>query len=155
MQLSSDERISSAHFCDRTSRPSHASCLPLFWAKFPFCVLIGSPGSPILLLLVLLPPPQKSRSRRPTTCKKGGADNAASPSILVAILICCNARNTTHVGDLYPSSSNSFVRLVSVWIIEFSTCSRTSQYYDSCFSRTFHSPLVIIQPRHGDKHIIV
>ena len=38
---------------------------------------------------------------------------AASPSILVALLICCITHNTAHVGDLYPASSNSSVRLNS------------------------------------------
>ena len=33
---------------------------------------------------------------------------AASPSILVALLICCSARNTALVGDLYPASSQLF-----------------------------------------------
>ena len=88
-------------FLTCTTRPSRASCLP-FTANFPLLVLIGSP---ILLPLVLLFPissPQKSRSPRPADSgwKKGGADIAASPSILVALLICCSARNNAHVGDL-------------------------------------------------------
>ena len=35
--------------------------------------------------------------------EKEGADIAASPPILVALLICCSARNTAYVGDLYPA----------------------------------------------------
>jgi len=53
-------------------------------------------------------PPQKNRSPRPADWKKGGADIAVSPSILVALLICCSARNTAHVGDLY---SCKYIRL--------------------------------------------
>ena len=105
--LSSNERISSAPFFGTcTTRPNCASCLPLP-ANFPFLVLTGSPISLVLLFF-----PQKSRFPRPANCKKGRPVIATFPSILVALLICCSARNNTHVGDLYPASSNSSVRLV-------------------------------------------
>jgi len=96
--------------------------------------------------------PQKSRSPRPADQKKGGANIAASPSILVALLICCSARNTAHVGDLYPASPNSYVRLVSFRTVAVSACSRPSQH--SCCFRKFHNPLVIVHPRPGSKHVI-
>jgi len=87
--------------------------------------------------------PQKSRSPRPADRKKGGADIAASPSILVALLICCSARNTAHVSDLYPASSNSSVRFVSFRIVVISACSWPSQHF--CFFRKFHPPLVMVR----------
>ena len=79
-------------------------------------------------------------------------DSCASPSILVALLICCSARNTTHVGDLYPASSNSFVRFVSFQIVLISACSWTSQH--SCFCKRFHPPLVIVHPRPASRHLV-
>jgi len=97
-------------------------------------------------------PPQKSRSPHPADLKKGGADIAASPSILVALLICCSARNAAHAGDLYPASSNSSVRLVSFRIVATSTCSWPSQH--SCFFKKFHPPLVIVHPGPGSRHIV-
>jgi len=61
--------------------------------------------------VVLLSPP--SRVDCPDDWKKEGTDVAASSSILVALLICCYARNNSHVDGLYPTSSNSSVHLVS------------------------------------------
>ena len=75
-----------------------------------------------------------------------------APSILVALLICCSARNATHVGDVYPASSNSSVRLVYFQIVAISACSWPSQY--SCFFRKFHPPLVIVHPRPGSMHVV-
>jgi len=92
--------------------------------------------------------PQKSRSPRPADWKKGGADIAASPSILVALLICCSARNTAYVGCLYSACSNSSVRFVSFRIVVI----RPSQH--SCFFRKFHPPLVIDHPRPGSRHVV-
>jgi len=77
---------------------------------------------------------------------------AASPSIFVALLICCSARNTAHVGDLYPASSNSSVRFVSFRIVVISACSWPSQH--SCFFRKFHPLLVIVHPRPGSRHVV-
>jgi hypothetical protein len=93
-----------------------------------FLVLIGSP---ILLQLVLLFPPRRVDLPIPPTEKKERADSAASPSILVALLICCSARNTAHVGDIYPTSSNSSFLLVSFRMVVISNCSWPSQH--SCF----------------------
>jgi len=42
----------------------------------------------------------------PTDRKEGQTSLPLSPSIRVALLICCSARTTAHVGDdLYPASS--------------------------------------------------
>jgi len=70
----------------------------------------------------------------------------------VALLICCSARNTAHVGDLYPASSNSSVRFVSFRIIVISACSWPSQH--SCVFRKFHPPLVIVHFRPGSRHVV-
>ena len=72
--------------------------------------------------------------------------------ILVALLICCSARNTVHVGDLYPASFNSSVHFVSFRIVVISACSWPSQH--SCFFRKFHPPLVIVHPRPGSRHVV-
>ena len=66
-------------------------------------------------------------------------------------LICCSARNTAHVGDLYPASSNLSVRFVSFRIVLISACSWPSQH--SCFFKKFHPPLVIAHPRPGSRHV--
>jgi len=79
-------------------------------------------------------------------------DIAASPSIFVALLICCSARNTAHVGDLYAAASNSSVRFVSFRIVVISACSWPSQH--SCFFKKFHPPLVIVHPRPGSTHVV-
>jgi len=83
--------------------------------------------------------PQKSRSPCLADWKKGGADIAASPSILVALLVCCSARNNAavHAGDLYSASSNSSFRLVSFRIVAIIACSWPSQH--SYFFRNFTS----------------
>jgi len=96
----------------------------------------------------------QTESPRPAESKKGGADIAASPSpsILVALLICCSACNTAHVGDLYPASSHSSVRFVSFPIFVIRACSWPSQH--SCFFRKFHPPLVIVHPRPGSRHVV-
>ena len=71
----------------------------------------------------------------------------------MALLICCSARNTAHVGDLYSAaSSNSSVRFVSFRIVVISACSWPSQY--SCFFRKFHPPLVIVYPCPGSTHVV-
>jgi len=67
-------------------------------------------------------------------------------------LICCSARNTAHVGDLYPASSNSSVRFVSFRIVVISACSWPSQH--SCFFRKFHPPLVTVHPRPVSRHVV-
>jgi len=77
---------------------------------------------------------------------------AASPSILATLLICCSARNTAHVGDLYPASSSSSVHFVSFRMIVISACSWPSQH--SCFFKKFHPPLVIFHPRPGSRHVV-
>jgi len=97
-------------------------------------------------------PPQKSRSPRPADGKKGGTDIAASPSILVALLICCSAHNTAHVGDLYPASSNSSARFVSFRIVVISAFLWPFQHH--CFFRKFHHPLVIVHSRPGSRHVV-
>ena len=110
-------------FLTCTTRPSRASCWPLL-ANFPFLVLIGSP---IFQPLVLLCLPRR-------------------------VLIYCSARNTAHVGDMYPASSNSSVRLFSFRIVVISTCSWPSQR--CCFPRKFHPLLVIVHPRPGSRHVV-
>ena len=70
----------------------------------------------------------------------------------MALLIGCSARDTAHVRDLYPASSNSFVRLVSFRIVAIRACSWPSQH--SCFFRQFHPPLVIVHPRPGSRHVV-
>jgi len=70
----------------------------------------------------------------------------------VALLIGCSARNTAHVGDLYPASSNPSSRLVSFRAVAISACSWPSQH--SCFFRQFYPPLVIVNPRPGSRHVI-
>jgi len=92
------------------------------------------------------------RSPRPADWKKRRADIAASPSILVALLICCSARNTAYVGDLYPASSNTAVRLVSFRIVVISAFSWPFQH--SCFFRKFHPPLLIVHPFLGSRHVV-
>ena len=64
--------------------------------------------------------------------------------------ICCSARNSAHVGDLYPASSNSSLRLVFFPIVAINTCSWSFQHI--CFSRKFLPPLVIVHPRPGSRH---
>jgi len=70
----------------------------------------------------------------------------------VALLIYCSARNTAHVGDLYPASSSSSVCLVSCRIVAISTCSWPSQHF--CFFRELHPLLVIVHPRPGSRHVV-
>jgi len=67
-------------------------------------------------------------------------------------LICFSARNTAHVGDLYPASSNSSVRLVSFRIVVISAYSWPSQH--SCFFRKFFTSPVIVHPRPGSCHAV-
>jgi len=106
-----------------TTRPSRALCLPLF-NNFPFLVRIDSP---ILLPLVLLPPPRRvDLLVLPTEKERKGRHIAASPSILVVLSICRSARNTAHVGNLYPASSNSPICLVSFRIVAITACSLPS-----------------------------
>jgi len=71
----------------------------------------------------------------------------------VALLICCSTRYTAQVDDLYPASSNSSVRLVSLQMVTISAqaCSWPSQH--SCFFRKFYPPLVIVHPRSGSRHV--
>ena len=96
--------------------------------------------------------PQKSTSPRPADWKKGQADIIASPSILMALLIGYSARNSAHVGDLYPVSSNSIVRFVSFWVVMISTCSWSCQHF--CYFRKFHFPLVLVHPRPRSRHFV-
>ena len=136
-----------------TTRPSGASCLPLP-ANFPFLVLVGSP---ILLPLVLLFVPSLRRVNLlvpPTERKEGQTSLLHLPSILVALLIYCSARITAHIGDLYPASSNSSVRLVSFRIVAISACSWPRPSQHSRFFRKFHPPLVIVRPRPGSRHVV-
>jgi len=136
-------------FVTCTTRPSRAWCSTLP-AKFFFLVLIGSP---ILLPLVLLFPPKRVDLLVPLTERKEGQTSLPqAPSILVALLICCSARNTTHIGDLYPASSNSSVRFVSFRIIVINASSWPSQH--CCFFRKVHLPLVIVHPRPGSRHVV-
>jgi len=67
----------------------------------------------------------------------------------VALLICCSARNTAHVGDLYPTSSNSSVRFVSFRIVG-------NQRLLVAFPTLlfFHSPLLIVHPCPGSRHMV-
>ena len=70
----------------------------------------------------------------------------------MALLICCSAHNTAHVGDLYPASSNSSIRLVSFRIVAISACSWLSQH--SCFFRKSCPPLMIVHLRPGSGHAV-
>jgi len=81
-------------------------------ANFTFLVLIDFP---IFLPLVLIFPLGRVDLLVPPTERKEGQTLLPLLQfwILVALLICCSARNTAHVGDLYPASFNSSVRLVS------------------------------------------
>jgi len=56
------------------------------------------------------------------------------------------------VGELYPVSSNSSVRLVSFQILAISACSWPSQH--SCFFRKFHPLLAIVHHRPGSRHVV-
>ena len=124
-------------FFTYTTRPSRATCSTLP-ANFSFLVLIGSP---ILLPLVLLSPPRRVDLLVPPTERKEEQT-----------YICCSARHTAHIGDLYPASSNSSVRFVSFRIVVISACSWPSQH--SCFFVKFHPPLVIVHPRPGSRHVV-
>jgi len=70
----------------------------------------------------------------------------------MALLICCSARNTAHVGDLYPASSNSSFRFLSFRIVVISACSLPSQH--SCFFIKLYPLLVIVHPRPGFRHVV-
>jgi len=70
----------------------------------------------------------------------------------VALLICCSARNTAYVRDLYAASPNSSVIFVSFRTVVISACSWLSQH--SCFLRKFPLPLVIVHPRPGSRHVV-
>jgi len=107
-------------FLTCTTRPSGALCLPLP-AHFPFLVVIGSP----IILPWFFFFPRRVDLLIPLIDREEGQTSlfVASPSILVALWICCNARNSAHVGNLYPASSNSSVHLVSLQIVAISACS--------------------------------
>jgi len=101
-------------------------------------VLIGSLALPPLVLLISLSRRLKERKI------------AAFPTILVALLICCSAHNTAHVGDdLYPVSSNSSVRLVSFRMVVISACSWPFQRSSLFSLGKFHLPIVIVHPCPG------
>ena len=87
--------------------------------------------------------PQKRKCPRRTywPWKTGVADIAASPSIFVALLICCSARNTVHVGDLEPASSDSSVRLFPFWMVVISACSWPVQGWESSIPLVFQRVL--------------
>jgi len=70
----------------------------------------------------------------------------------VALLICCSARNTSYVGDLYRASSSSSVRLVSFRIVAIGACSWPSQH--SCLFKKFHSPIVILHACSGSRYVV-
>jgi len=87
----------------------------------PFLVLIGST---ILLQLVLVFAPRRVDLLIPPAERKERQTGiAASPWIMVALLICCSARNTARVGDLHPASFKSSVRFVSFRMVVISACS--------------------------------
>ena len=82
-----------------------------------------------LFLLIIRPLSSKLHFARLThgnlDRRTGGADITASPWSLLALMIFCSARSIDHVGDLYPDSSSSSVRLVSSWMTVISSCSRS------------------------------
>jgi len=123
-------------FLTCTTRPSRALCLPLP-AKFVSCADRLSHITTVGVTFCT----QKSKISRPK--ERRGRHHYFS-LILVALLICCSARNSAHVGDLYPASSNSSVRFVSFRTVAISACSWPSQH--SCFFRKFYPPLVIVHP---------
>ena len=151
MLESSNEQISSAPFFD-LHHTTQSPCIVL--ASSSQLSFSCSDHDRLFHITTVAPsfPPQKSRSPRPADRKKGGADIAASFSILMTILICCSARNTAHVGDLHPASSNSTVCFVSFRIVVISACSWPSQH--SYFCRKFHPPLLIVHPCPGSRHVV-
>ena len=90
------------------------------------------------------------RSPRPADWKKGGADITASLSSLLDLLIFCSARSIDHVGDLYPISSFSSVRLVSSWMTVISSCSQSNHR----FRKKFQLLLAIVHLLCGSMHIL-
>jgi len=70
----------------------------------------------------------------------------------VALLICCSARNTAHVGGLYPASFKSSVRLDSFRMVGISACSWPSQR--PCFCKKSHPSLKILHPHPGSRHVV-
>ena len=128
------------------------SCCPFFNLHHTTKPLLGENDDRLSHVFTVGPsfPPNRIDLLVPLTERKEG--QTASASILVALLICCSARNTAHVGDLYPASSNSSVRFVSLRMIVISACSWPSHH--SCFFKKFHPPLVIVHPRPGSRHVV-
>ena len=94
-----------------------APCFDLYYT-IQSCIVLASSrqllfscsdSSPILLPLVPLFPPRRVDLLVPPTEKREGRTSL----LLLELLICCSARNTAHVGDLYPASSKSSLQLVS------------------------------------------
>jgi len=94
--------------------------------------------------------PQNFRSSHPADWKKGEAYITASPSSLLVLLILCSARRIDHVGDLYPASSFSSVRLVSSWMTMISPCSRSNH----CFHTKIKVLLAMVHPLCGSMHVV-
>ena len=86
--------------------------------------------------------PQNFRSPRPVNWKKGGADIITLPSSLLVLLIFCRVRSIDHVGDLYPVSSFSSVRLVFSWMTVISCCSQSNHW----FRKKIQLLLAIVHP---------
>jgi len=72
------------------------------------------------------------------------------PSSLLASWIFCSARSIDHVGDLYPASSFSSVRLVSSWMTVISFCSRSNHR----FRKKFQLLLALVHPLCGSMHVV-
>jgi len=69
----------------------------------------------------------------------------------MALAICCNARNTAYIGDLYPASTNSSVRLVFFrmrLLVAFPTLLLFQKV--SCFFKKFLGRVVKVEQRGGE-----
>ena len=128
------------------------SCCPFFNLHHTTKPLLGENDDRLSHVFTVGPsfPPNRIDLLVPLTERKEG--QTASASILVALLICCSARNTAHVSGLYLASSHSSVRLNSCRIVVISACSWPSQL--SCFFRKFHPPLLIVHPCPGSRHVV-
>jgi hypothetical protein len=121
--------------------------LPIF---FDHCSCSDSDKLSHTTTIGLSSSPQNFRSPHPAHWKKGGADITALHSSLLALLIFCSARSIDQVGDLYPASSFSSVRLVSSWMTVISSCSRSNHH----FRKKFQLLLAIVHPLCGSMHVV-
>jgi len=142
----SNGRCSSSFFLD-LHQTTQSFDLPIFFEhyscsycnKLSYTTTVGPSSSP-----------HNFRSPRPAEWKKGGADMITSSSSLLTLLIFCSARSIDHVGDLYPASSFSSVRLASSWMTVISSCSQSNH----CFRKKIQLLLAIVHPLCGCMHAV-